>query len=114
MAIAVAGPASPVQVTAYAVVTVGWTTAWPEPPAAVKPPPVQEEALVELHVRVEACPGVIFVGFAESEAVVTGGGVVKEPAVHGVKLGASPQHVLKTSPFTGSEGFEVCPQAPDI
>jgi len=56
----------------------------PEAPDAVKPLPVQEEALVELQVRVDACPGLIFVGLAVSEAVVAGGGVVKEPAVHEV------------------------------
>src|SRR5215831_10742568 len=89
-------------------------TASPETPDAVNPPPVQEEALVELDIRVEACPGLIFVGYAESEAVVAGGVVVKEPAVHGVKVGASPQHVLRTLPLAGSEGFEVSPHAPDI
>ena len=52
----------------------------------MKPLPVQEEASVELQVRVDGCPGLTLVGKAESEAVVTGGGgggVVNEPAVHG-------------------------------
>lgn len=47
-------------------------------------------------------------GLADSAAMGTGGGVVKEPAVQGVSE-ALPQQVLKTSPVTGEEGFEVSP-----
>ena len=87
----------------------GETTAEPIVPDAVKPPPVQDEALAEDQVRVDDCPGPIDLGLAESEAVVAGGGVVREPAVHGVNE-PLPQHVLKMSPFAGADGFEVCPQ----
>jgi len=62
--------------------------------------------LVELHDRVDDCPTVILGGLAVSEAVTTGGGVVNEPAVHGVNE-PLPQQVLKTSPLTGADGFEV-------
>ena len=80
----------------------------------VTPDPVPEpaslaEAWVEDQVRVADCPGPILVGLAESEAVGAGGGVVKEPAVHGVNE-PLPQHVVKMSPFVGADGFEVCPQ----
>jgi hypothetical protein len=47
----------------------GATTVEPDVPDAVKPPPVQDEALVELHERVDECPAVTDVGLAESEAV---------------------------------------------
>src|SRR5262249_47636324 len=72
---------------------------------------MQEEALVDDQVRVADWPELIFVGLAASEAVVTGGGVVKEPVVHGVS-GApmAPQQVLKLSPLSGLEGLEVSPQ----
>jgi hypothetical protein len=105
---AVAEPPSPVQVTEYEVVTVGETTAEPDIADAVKWLPVQDEALVELHDRVEDWPALMVFGLAEREAVVAGGGVANEPAVHGVNE-PLPQHVLKLSPFTGEEGFEVSP-----
>ena len=70
--------------------------------------PAQDEALVEDQVRVEDCPAIIDVGLADKEAVVGGGGVMNEPAVHGVSE-PLPQQVLKTSPLTGEEGFEVSP-----
>ncbi len=106
--LAVADPPSPVQMTEYEVVTVGETTAEPGVSDMVKPPPVQDEAFVEFHNKVEDCPGLMVLGLAEREAVVAGSGVVKEPAVHGVSE-PLPQQVLKTSPFTGEEGFEVSP-----
>jgi hypothetical protein len=105
---AVAEPPSPVQVTEYEVVTVGETTAEPDVADALKWLPVQDDALIELHDRVEDCPALTIFGLAEREAVVAGGGVVNEPAVHGVSE-PLPQQVLKISPFTGEEGFEVSP-----
>ncbi len=83
----------------------------PEIPEAVKLLPVQVVALVELQVKVEDCPGEIDAGLAVSEAVTVGGGVVNEPAVHGVRVPA-PQQVLNVSPLTGADGFEVWPQLP--
>ena len=56
------------------VVALGVTTAEPEVPDAVKPPPVQDVALVELQESVDDCPAVIEVGLAESDAVGAGGG----------------------------------------
>ena len=88
--------------------TVGWTAAEPEVPDAEKPLPAQEEAFVELHDSVEDCPELMVFGLADKEAVVAGGGVVNEPAVHGVSEPA-PQQVLKTSPFTGADGLDVSP-----
>ena len=85
-------------------VTVGETTTEPDVPDAAKPPPSQDEAFVELHDRVEDCPAVIDPGPADNEAVAAGGGAVNEPAVHDVNKPA-PQQVLKTSPFTGADGF---------
>ena len=108
MVIAVADPPSPVHVTEQEVVRVGETTAEPDVPFMVKPPPVQDEAFVELHDSVEDCPAVNDFGLAESEAAGATGGVMKELAVHGVSEPA-PQQVLKTSPFTGAEGFDVSP-----
>jgi hypothetical protein len=91
-------------------VTLGETTTEPEIPDAVKPVPVHDEALVELHDRVDDWPALIDCGLADSEAVTTGGGVVNEPAVHGVKLAPlAPQQVLNTLPSTGADGFEVWP-----
>ena len=89
--------------------TVGLTTAEPEVPDAAKPLPAQDVAWVEDQVRVEDCPAATDLGFAESAAVGAGGGVVKEPAVQGVSE-PLPQHVLKTFPLTGADGFEVSPQ----
>ena len=72
--------------------------------------PTQEVALVEDQVRVEDCPAVIDLGLADRATVGAGGGVVKEPAVHGVSAAPmAPQQVLKTLPLTGAEGFEVSP-----
>jgi hypothetical protein len=51
------------------VVALGVTTADPEVPDALKSPPVQDVALVELHKRVEVCPVFIEAGLAESDAV---------------------------------------------
>ena len=51
------------------VVALGLTTVEPEVPEAVKLPPVQEVALVELQVRVDDCPALMEVGLADSEAV---------------------------------------------
>jgi len=59
--------------------------------------------LVELHDSIEDCPELILVGLADSEAVVAGSAVVKDPAVQGVNV-PEPQQVLKMSPFTTSEG----------
>jgi hypothetical protein len=39
---------------------------------------VQDDALVELHDRVDDCPALIDFGLAEREAVVSGGGVVNK------------------------------------
>ena len=86
----------------------GETTAEPDVADAVKLPPVQDEALVELHDSVEDCPALMVFGLATREAIVAGGGVVNEPAVHGVSV-PLPQQVLKISPLTGDEGFEVSP-----
>lgn len=72
--------------------------------------PMQDVVLVEDQVSVDDCPALIFVGLAEREAVVGGGGSVKEPAVHGVSTAPiAPQQVLKMLPLTGVEGFEVSP-----
>jgi hypothetical protein len=84
------------------------TTTDPDVADAVKWLPVQDDALVEDQVRVEDCPPVIDFGLADRVAVGATGGVVKEPAAHDVNEPV-PQHVLKTSPFTGEEGFEVSP-----
>jgi hypothetical protein len=56
------------------VVPLGVTTAEPEIPDAVKLPPLQDVALVELQERVDDFPAIIDVGLAESEAVGAGGG----------------------------------------
>lgn len=56
------------------VVALGVTTAEPEVPDALKPPPVQVVALVELHDRVDDCPAFTNVGLAESAAAGAGGG----------------------------------------
>jgi len=53
-------------------VVAGETDVDPEVPEALKPPPVQDVALVELQVSVDDCPDVIEVGLAESEAVGAG------------------------------------------
>ena len=105
---AVAGSPPAAQVIEYDVVTDGDTAAEPEIPEAVKPLPVQVVAFAEVHDSVDDCPGLIDLGLAESEAVTTGGGVVNEPAVHGVN-DPPPQQVLNTSPFTGVDGFDVWP-----
>jgi hypothetical protein len=52
---------------------VGLTTAEPEVPDAVKLPPLQDVALVELHERIDDFPALIDAGLAES-ATVGGGG----------------------------------------
>ena len=54
------------------VVALGLTTAEPEVPEAVKLPPVQDVALVELQDRVDDCPALMEVGLAESETVGAG------------------------------------------
>ena len=87
----------------------GWTTAEPEIPDAAKPLPAQDAAWVEDQVMVEDCPEVIDLGLAERAAVGATGGVVKEPAVHGVNEPV-PQQVLNTLPFAGADGFDVSPQ----
>ena len=74
MADAVADPPFPEQVIEELVVTLGLTTAEPEVPDAVKLPPVQDVALVELQERVDDLPAFTDVGLAESEAVGAGGG----------------------------------------
>jgi hypothetical protein len=51
------------------VLFVGETVTDPDTPVAVKLPPVQEVALVELQVKVEDCPNVMLVGLAVKEAV---------------------------------------------
>lgn len=71
VAVAVAGgDVVPVQVSLYVVVVVGCTTAVPDVPDTG---PVQEVALVELSVRVEAPPDATLVGEAVSVAVGAGG-----------------------------------------
>jgi hypothetical protein len=57
------------------VVVVGETLAEPEVPEAVKPVPVQEVALVDDQVKVEAVPEGTVVGLAVREAVGAGGAV---------------------------------------
>ena len=65
---------------------------------------------VEDQVSVEDWPRLIDLGLADKEAVVGAGGVVKEPAVRGVRAAPiAPQQVLKLSPLTGEEGFELSP-----
>lgn len=56
------------------VVTLGLTTAEPEIFDAVKLPPLQDVAWVELQERVDDLPALIDLGLAESETVGTGGG----------------------------------------
>ena len=47
---------------------------------------------------------------AEAVVAVTADEDVIAPAVHGVSPAPlAPQHVLKASPLTGAEGFEVSP-----
>jgi hypothetical protein len=62
----------------------------------------------EFHDKFEDCPRLTVFGPAERAAVVAGGGVVDEPAVHGVSEPLA-QQVLTTFPFTGAEEFEVSP-----
>jgi hypothetical protein len=69
-ALAVAGPAVPVHEIQYAALLVGEIVTVPDTPVAVKLPPVQELALVEVQLRVDDCPEVIDVGLAANEAVV--------------------------------------------
>ena len=59
----------------------GVTIAEPEVPGAVKPLPLHEVALVELHERVDDCPRVIEVGLADSVAVGAGSAVTVTVAV---------------------------------
>jgi hypothetical protein len=54
-----------VQLSVYVVVVVGLTESEPEVPDGEKLVPLQEVALVELHVRVEELPLLMVVGFAE-------------------------------------------------
>jgi len=72
---------------------------------------VQEVASAEDQVRVEDCPVVIDLGLAKRPTVgAGGGGAAKEPAVQGVSAAPiAPQQVLKLSPLTGEEGFELSP-----
>ena len=92
VAVAVEDPPFPEQVTEYVAVALGVTTAEPEVPDAVKPAPVQDVALVELHERFDDCPAVIDEGLAESEAVGAGGGgeVATEEACRCMPLLANP------------------------
>src|ERR1051325_10588835 len=70
VAAALAEPDAPVQLTEYAVVTVGATLVVPEiAPAVSKPPPVHESAFVEPQVSAEDWPAVIEVGLADRDAV---------------------------------------------
>ena len=61
----------------------GETAAEPDVPDSVKAAPLHEVALVEGRVRVDDSPAGIFLGLAARDAVVAGGGVTNEPAVHG-------------------------------
>jgi len=70
---ALAEPPFPVQVIEYVVVWVGVTVTEPLVPLAVKPLPVQEEAVVELQVRVDDPPEAMLVGEAVSVTVGAGG-----------------------------------------
>ena len=110
---AVTDPPAPVQVTEYVVVAPGLTTTEPAVPDAVKFPPEQEFALLEVQLRVADCPAVILEGLATRESlgageVVAGGGWVNDAVVQGVKL-TSPQQVENDGPIT-SAGLDVCPQ----
>jgi hypothetical protein len=70
VALAVAVPPGPVQLTESVVVAGGATEAEPEIALPVlMPVPTQETASVLLHVSVEDCPRVMLVGLAEREAV---------------------------------------------
>lgn len=79
------GDVAPLHVSLYVVVVVGWTTVVPDTPETG---PVQEVALVELSVRVEAPPDATLVGEAVMVAVGAGGG---EPPA------ADQQYLLKPS-----------------
>ena len=68
-ALALAKPPVPVHEILYVVLFVGETVTDPDTPVAVKLPPVQEVALVELQVKVEDCRNVTLVGLAVKEAV---------------------------------------------
>jgi len=53
----VVDPPLPVQVMLYVVLTVGETGTDPEAPDGEKPVPLQEVALVDVHVSVDEAPG---------------------------------------------------------
>ncbi len=67
MVIAVADPPSPVHVTEQEVVRVGETTAEPDVPFMVKPPPVQDEAFVELHDPLRTVPRLTTSGWLKAK-----------------------------------------------
>lgn len=75
--VTVALAVAPPQLTEYAVVCAGETPTEPDVPEAVKPVPVQEEAFVEFHERVEDWPLAMEVGLAARDAV--GAGAVTAP-----------------------------------
>jgi hypothetical protein len=79
VAVAVALPPAPVAVAVYVVVEAGVTTCVPPEPASVyellsDPVIVTEVALLAVTVRVEDCPALIVVGFAEMVTVGPAGG----------------------------------------
>jgi hypothetical protein len=57
-------PPLPVQVMLYVALTVGETKEDPEVPDGEKPVPLQEVALVDVHVSVDEAPGATLGGFA--------------------------------------------------
>jgi hypothetical protein len=94
VAVAVADPLFPEQLIEKVVVALGVTTAEPEVPDAVKLPPVQEVALVELQERVDDCPVFTDVGLAES-AAVGGGGAVTVTVAFAVADPPFPEQVIE-------------------
>ncbi len=83
-------------------------------PEAVKFPPAQDVALLELQESVEDCPAVTVVGLAARETVGAAGGgaggAVKAVGMQEVRELPLPQQVLNNTPPLRSDGFEVWPQ----
>ena len=61
-------PPLPVQVMLYVVLTDGETRRDPEAPDGEKPVPLQDDALVDVHVSVDEAPGATLGGFVLNES----------------------------------------------
>jgi hypothetical protein len=105
----VADPPAPVHFSVYFVVAVGETVSVPEIPVAVKLVPVQDVALVEDQVSVEALPSMIDEGVAASLAV--GVGAVTVIVVDWVADPPPPVHVMEYAVVVAGETVSV-PEIP--